>query len=141
MNHEQLLYKSFLHQAWIIQDHGIPRELCINTDQTQVHYQMGGDKTWTKAGAKQVTMMGMDKKWAFMLVPSIPAIGDFLPFQAIFFGKSLLSCPRGNALNQAEAEELGFKFEPPKLKTYWSTQAMMVLIITNIIVPYFDCKK
>jgi hypothetical protein len=40
-----------------------------------------------------------------------------------------------------EAERLGFKFEPSKSWTYWSTQATMKLLVNNIIAPYFDATK
>ena len=86
-NHKKILSKSFLWQAWIIHDHGIPPKLHVNMDQMQVHYQMGGKHTWTNVGAKQVTTMGMDEKCTFMLVPSISVSGELLPWRAVFFGK------------------------------------------------------
>jgi hypothetical protein len=61
-NYQQILSNSFLRQAFIIRDHGIPAALRVNTNQTQTHYQMGGKRTWNKKGEKQISTLGMDKK-------------------------------------------------------------------------------
>lgn len=102
---------------------------------------MGGKRTWNKAAEKQITTMGVEEKCAFTLVPSSSASGELLPFQAIFFGKTAESCPQHSARNYDRAVLLGFKFEPSRSKTYWSTQATMVLLVTDIIAPYFDRQK
>lgn len=140
-NYEQILSDSFLRQAFIIRDHGIPAPLRVNTDQTQMHYQMGGKRTWNKKGAKQVATMGMDEKRAFTLVPSISASGELLPIQTIFHGQTTASCPSPQARRYTEADQRGFKFEPSLTHTYWSTQATMKSLVNDIIAPYFDAKK
>ena len=137
-NYKQILANLFLHQAYIICDHGIVPQLQVNTDQTQLHYQMGGKCARNKAGEKQITTMGMEEKHAFMLIPSISASGELLPFQAIFFSKTAESCPQHSTRNYNRAVLLGFKFKPSHSKTYWSTQATMVLLVTDIIALYFD---
>jgi hypothetical protein len=116
-------------------------ELRVNTNQTQTVYQMGGKRTWNKAGEKQVTTMGMDKKRAFTLMPLILASSKLLPMQTIFHGQMTTSCPSKGARFYSEVVEYVFKFEPSKLHTYWSTQATMQLLIVKIIVPYFARKK
>ncbi|KAJ8579506.1 hypothetical protein M405DRAFT_895693 [Rhizopogon salebrosus TDB-379] len=140
-NVEQVLLDSFLRQSSIIRDYAIPAALCVNTDQTQTHYQMGGKRTWNKKGEKQVSTMGMDEKRAFTLVPSISASGELLPMQTIFHGRTSASCPSKGAHGYAAAETRGFKFEPSRSHTYWSTQATMQLLVNDIITPYFDRKK
>jgi len=140
-NYEQILSNAFLCQASVIRDHAIPAQLRVNTDQTQTHYQMGGKRTWNKKGEKQIATMGMDEKRAFTLVPSISASGELLPMQTIFFGQTISSCPSKGARGYSEAENLGFKFEPSRSHTYWSTQATMQLLVNNIIAPYFDRQK
>jgi len=97
--------------------------------------------TWNKAGEKQVETKGQDEKRAFTLVPSISASSDLLPFQAVYHGKTALSCPSPKAPGIAEAQKLQFKFEASKTKTYWSTQEMMRKLVDKIIVPYFNKKK
>jgi len=49
--------------------------------------------TWNKTREKQVETKGQDEKRVFTLVPSISASGDLFPFQAIYHGKTTLSCP------------------------------------------------
>lgn len=140
-NYEARLDESFLRQACIICDYGIPAELRVNTDQTQTHYQMGGKRTWNKSGEKQVMTMGMDEKRAFTLVPSISASGEVLPMQAIFQGKTDNSCPSKTARRYDEATDNQFVFEPSLTGTYWSTQATMQRLVDLIIAPYFERKK
>jgi hypothetical protein len=140
-NYEQILSDSYLREACIIRDHGIPAPLRVNTDQTQTHYQMGGKRTWNKKGEKQVTTMGLDEKRAFTLVPSISASGKLLPFQTIFHGKTAASCPSPGARRYEEAVCLGFKFEPSRSHTYWSTQKTMKDLVNDIIAPYMDDTK
>ncbi|KAJ7106625.1 hypothetical protein C8R44DRAFT_638038 [Mycena epipterygia] len=88
-NHEEVLTAAFLREAMMIRNHGIPAELRVNTDQTQIIYQQGTKETWNKKGEKQVATVGLEEKRAFTLVPSISASGDMLPFQAVFLGKAL----------------------------------------------------
>jgi hypothetical protein len=92
-------------------------------------------------GKKQVSTMGMDKKCAFTLVPSISASRELLPMQMIFHSQTLASCPSKRAHHYTEAEEQGFKFEPTHSHTYWSMQVTMQLLVNGIIAPYFNQKK
>jgi hypothetical protein len=140
-NHEQILSNSFLRQACIICDHAIPAPLRANTDQTQTIYQMGNKTTWNPKGVNQVLTVGMEEKRAFTLVPTISASGELLPMQTIYFGQTTASCPSKKAALYDEPQHLGFKFEPSKSGTYWSTQATMKSLVNDIIAPYFDRKK
>lgn len=138
-NYKQILSDSFLRQAFIIRDHGIPAALRVNTDQTQTHYQIGGKRTWNKKGEKQIATFGTDEKRAFTLLPSISASSELFPMQTIFHCQTNASCPSTGARRYAEAKGLGFKFEPSH--TYWSTQATMKSLVDEIIAPYFDARK
>lgn len=111
-NVEQILSDSFLQQACIIHDHGILSPLRVNTDQTNTHYQMGSKRTWNVKGTKQVATMGLDKKQASTLVPSISASGELLLMQTIFHGQTSASCPNKGSWCYSEAMGQGFKFEP-----------------------------
>jgi hypothetical protein len=86
-NHEKILMNAFLCEAYVVHDHTVPADLCVNTDQTQMVYQQGTQQTWNKSGAKQVSTVGQEEKRAFTLVPSISASSVVLPIQAIFMGK------------------------------------------------------
>jgi hypothetical protein len=61
--------------------------------------------------------------------------------QTVYFGQTSASCPSKRLAQYDEAECLGFKFEPSKSGTYWSTQATMKSLVNNIIALYFDAKK
>ncbi|THV00922.1 hypothetical protein K435DRAFT_818166 [Dendrothele bispora CBS 962.96] len=137
----QILEEAALHEAYVIRNYSIPAELRVNTDQTQTVYQHGNKATWHTRGDKQVGAVGKDEKRAFTLVPSKSASGEVLPFQAIFQGSTLASCPTKASPFWEEAERLGFQLEPSKTKTYWSTLETMKRLVNNIIVPYFEQKK
>ncbi|PBL00706.1 hypothetical protein ARMGADRAFT_1073045 [Armillaria gallica] len=140
-DYKEILTNAFLREAHIIHDYAIPPELHVNTDQTQVVYQQGTNKTWTKKGVKQVATVGHEEKRAFTLVLSISASGNVLPMQAIYSGGSNRSCPSKDAPMYGEAMQLGIRFLPSKMKTYWSTQDTMRSLVTDILVPYYNDTK
>ncbi|THU88986.1 hypothetical protein K435DRAFT_678877 [Dendrothele bispora CBS 962.96] len=140
-NVNDILEESYLREAYVIRNYAVPAELCVNTDQTQLVYQQGSGTTWHQRGDKQVAGVGKDEKRAFTLVPSISASGEVLPFQAIFLGGTAASCPSNSSPYYREAMQLGFKLEPSKTKTYWSTQNTMKSLVNDIIAPYFERKK
>jgi hypothetical protein len=140
-NYEEILTNAFLQEAYVVRDHAIPAALCINTDQTQMVYQQGTEKTWNETGAKQVSTVRQEEKRAFTLVPSISASGVVLPMQAIFMGKTQQSCPNRKAASFEEAQALGFQMLPSKTLTYWSTQETMRILVNTIIAPYFEKTK
>ena len=140
-NHEEILTNAFLREATVVRDYAIPAALRVNTDQTQLVYQQGTERTWNPAGVKQVSTVGQEEKRAFTLVPSISASGILLPMQAIFMGKTQASCPNPKAPLYAEAKELGFRMLPSKTATYWSTHDSMQDLVNNIIAPYFEETK
>ncbi|KAF9529338.1 hypothetical protein CPB83DRAFT_745770, partial [Crepidotus variabilis] len=140
-NHKEVLRGAHLREAHVIHDYNIPAALRVNTDQTQITYQHGTNRTWNESGAKQVSTVGQEEKQAFTLVPSISASGVLLPMQAVFVGKTTASCPSPKAAAYDEAIRLGFKMVPSKTGTYWSTQATMESLVDEIIAPYFDQTK
>lgn len=125
----------------LIRKYDIPAALQVNTDQTQTIYQQGTNTTWNKKGDPQVSAVGIDEKRAFTLVSSISASGKLLPFQTIYHGATPASCPDHKLQFYKEAEQLGFRLEPSKSDTYWSTMATMKSLVDNIIAPYFSHKK
>jgi hypothetical protein len=140
-NHEEILTKAFLREAYIIRDHAIPAALRVNTDQTQLIYQQGTKTTWNEKGAKQVATVGQEEKRAFTLVPSIAADGTLLPMQAIYAGQSSRSLPNPSSPGYDEAIDFGFRMRPSLTLTYWSTHETMHDLVDNIIAPYFDRTK
>ncbi|EKM78198.1 hypothetical protein AGABI1DRAFT_129327 [Agaricus bisporus var. burnettii JB137-S8] len=141
VNLQEILREAFLREAFLIRDYSIPAALRVNTDQTQLVYQQGSDRTWNLAGEKQVATVGQEEKRAFTLVPSISASGELLPMQAIYMGKTSISCPSPWAAGYDHAQELGFQMLPSMTTTYWSTQETMRTLVDTIIAPYFERKK
>ena len=80
---EEKCERSFLRKAYSIKEYDIPSALYVNSDQTQVVYAPGNKMTYAPIGAKQVSLVGGDEKWAFTAMVSIANDGTLLPFQAI----------------------------------------------------------
>ncbi|THU93797.1 hypothetical protein K435DRAFT_820162 [Dendrothele bispora CBS 962.96] len=125
---DKILEEAYLREAYVIWNY------------TTV-YQHGNKATWHKHGDKQVGVVGKDEKRVFTLVPSISASGEVLPFQAIFQGGTAASCPSKDSPYYDEAMKLGFKLEPSKSSTYWSTLDTMKSLVNDIIRPYLEQKK
>ena len=137
-NIEQILTDATLRIVWTISEHGVPKPLLVNTDQTGVQYSAGGLATWAPIGSKQVEVIGKDEWRSFTLVVGISMSGEVLPFQAIYAGKTPASLPTSSAPNYTKAtEELRFCFENSGNDTYWSTIVTMQSYVTNILAPYF----
>jgi hypothetical protein len=138
---EDICEKSFLRLAHDIKEEDIPAALYVNTDQTQAVYAQGSNLTWTQTGSKQVSVVGEDEKRAFTAVVSISNSGELLPFQAIYMGKSVRSCPEKSAKNYNATQAANFQYEYSNTGTYWSTQKTMQDLVDTIIEPYFSEQK
>ena len=91
-----------------------------------------------KRGAKQVSLVGGEEKRAFTAMVSIANNGTLLPFQAIYQGKTILSCPSKTAPHFNDVICAGMLLEFSGTATYWSNQQMMRNFVKNILAPYFD---
>ncbi|KAJ3790464.1 hypothetical protein GGU10DRAFT_251459, partial [Lentinula aff. detonsa] len=140
-NVEEIVTNAALREAFCIRNYNIDAALRVNTDQTQTIYQQGTKITWHQKGDRQVPVVGIDEKRAFTLVPSISASGELLPFQAIFHGGTTASCPSPSSPFYEEAKKLGFRLEPSRSDTYWSTLETMKSLVDEIIAPYFEQAK
>ena len=138
-NVTQILIDGTLHLVWTISEHGVPKPLLVNTDQTEVQYSAGDLITWAPIGSKQAELIGKDERWSFTLVVSISMSGEVLLFQAIYARKTSALLPTSSAPNYTKATtELKFHFENSGNDTYWSTIATMQSYVTNILTPYFE---
>jgi hypothetical protein len=133
--------KSFFRKAYQIKEHDIPASLYVNSDQTNAVYAPGDKMTWAERGSKQVTLVGSEEKRAFTVMVSVTSDGKLLPFQAIYQGKSKMSCPSSKARYLTEAKAAGIQFEYSGTTTYWSNQQMMQSFVNKILAPYFDGEK
>jgi len=140
-NWEDLCEKSFFRKAYSIKEDDIPADLYVNSDQTQVVFAPGDKMTWVEKGAKQVSLVGADEKRAFTALISVSSNGIMLPIQAIYTGKTDLSCPSPKSVNYQELVNAGFLLEPSGTTTYWSNQVTMRSFVDNILVPYLSQAK
>ncbi|KZV99387.1 hypothetical protein EXIGLDRAFT_712210 [Exidia glandulosa HHB12029] len=137
-NAMELGWRTQMRLCYLMHRYRIPAELVVNSDQTQCRYGFGTSRTWEETGAKQVTVHGKDEKRAFTIFAGITMSGSQLPFQAIYHGQTERSLPRPDAEGYDRAIELGFRFEPSKSDTYWSTQATMCSYVIDILAPYLE---
>ena len=138
---ESQIELSFLRHVLTFRDAPIQHAAFrVNMDQTQVVYQMGGGLTFEVIGASQVPVLGLEEKRAFTLVVAVSGLGELLPFQAIFQGKTIQSLPKKNARGHAESDKLGFIFEYSGTGTYWSNLETMKTWVQKILVPYWRAK-
>ena len=105
----------------------IPPELILNWDQTGI--KIIPTSTWTmeQRGARRVEMVGVNDKRQITAVFCGSLVGDFLPIQLIYKGKTSRCHP---------------KFQFPEgwdithAPNHWSNEFTMIQYINNIVVPY-----
>lgn len=107
----------------------IPPELILNWDQTGI--KIVSSNTWTmdQQGVKRVEVCGANDKRLITAVFCGSLVGDFLPIQVIYQGKTARCHPH-------------YEFPPewdithsPK---HWSTETTMIQYIQKIIIPYIN---
>ena len=107
----------------------IPPELILNLDQTGIRIVPSNNWTMNQQGVKRVEIGGAGDKRLITAVFCGSLVGDFLPVQVIYQGKTAWCHPR-------------FEFPPewdithsPK---HWSNETTMIQYIEKIIVPYIN---
>ncbi|KAF5347663.1 hypothetical protein D9758_014853 [Tetrapyrgos nigripes] len=138
---EEQLERSFLRKVFAIKEEDMLPEFIVNSDQTNVIYAPGDKMTWGESGAKQVELLGGEEKQAFTVMVSVCLDGRVLPFQAIYSGKTKVSCPSPSSPSYGKAISAGFQFEPSGTSTYWSNHETMHTYVNNILVPHFSHAK
>ncbi|KAF5323141.1 hypothetical protein D9758_018984 [Tetrapyrgos nigripes] len=138
---EEQLERSFLRKVFAIKEEDMLPEFIVNSDQTNVIYAPGDKMTWGESGAKQVELLGGEEKRAFTVMVSVCLDGRVLPFQAIYSGKTKVSCPSPSSPSYDKAISAGFQFEPSGTSTYWSNHETMHTYVNNILAPHFSHAK
>ncbi len=107
----------------------IPGELVINWDQTGI--KLVPSSTWTmeKKGERRVEMVGVNDKRQITAIFCGNALGDFLPIQLIYSGKTSRCHPRYSFPSDWNITHA------PK---HWSNEDTMIEYITEIILPYIS---
>ena len=105
----------------------IPPELILNWDQTGIKIVPCSTWTMDKSGSKRVEMIGVYDTRQITAVFCGTLLGDFLPVQLIYKGKTPrchphFTFPAGWHVTHS-----------PK---HWSTEVTMVQYVNHIIVPY-----
>ena len=107
----------------------VPPELVLNWDQTGIKLVPASSWTMERQGAQRVKMKGTNDKRQVTAVFCGSLLGDFLPVQVIYIGKT-------------ERCHLSYSFLPTWSITHspkhWSTEKTMLEYITHIIVPYVE---
>ena len=123
---------SFLQKAHSIKEYDIPSALYVNSDQTQVVYALS-DMTYPLIGAKQVSLVRGDEKRAFTMIVSVMNDRMLLPYQAIYTGLLVVSCPSKTAANYDNVINASVLLEHSGTVTYWSNMAMMHMFLTRFL--------
>lgn len=98
-------------------------------DQTGVYLVLRNNITYNDKGAKQVNIALKDEKCAYTLVVASSCTGNILPFQQVWSGASIKSCPTRNANGMQEALDRGFHFtfsKSTKKSSHFSTLKTMI---------------
>lgn len=107
----------------------IPLELILNWDQTGIKIMPCSTWTMDQQGAKRVELFGVNDKHQITAVFCGTLLGDFLPVQVIYKGKTPHCYPR-------------FTFPSGWHVTHspnhWSTEQTMIQYVEHIIGPYVE---
>ena len=110
----------------------IPPELVINWDQTGIKIVPVSSWTMEKKGTRRVEIAGVDDKRQITATFAATAVGDFLPVQLIYQGKTSASLP-------------AFTFPDDWCVTYtpnrWANEQTTKAYIEDIILPYVNEKR
>ena len=122
------LKRSFLNEvATTVTMEDIPMELVLNWDQTGIKIVPSSNWTMERQGSKRVELIGTDDKRQITAMFCGSLLGDFLPLQLIYKGKTARCHPR-------------YKFptgwDITHSPNHWSTEGTMIEYIENIICPY-----
>ena len=107
----------------------IPPELILNWDQTGI--KIVPSSTWAMEwqGTKRVDLVGVGDKRLITAVFCGSLVGDFLPIQVIYAGKTTRCHPR---------YEFPSNWDITHSPKRWSNEATTIQYILNIIIPYIN---
>ena len=118
--------------ASTVQMEEIPMELILNFDQTGIKIVPSSTWTMDRRGVKRVEITGLSDKRQITAVFCGSLIGDFLPVQVIYKGKTSRCHP-------------SFSFPSDWHITHshrhWSTECTIIDYINHIIVPYVNATR
>ena len=107
----------------------IPAELILNWDQTGIKIVPSATWTMDRQGAKRVDVCGATDKRLITAIFCGSLMGDFLPVQVIYKGKTTRCHP---------AYEFPPDWDITHSPKHWSNEATMIQYVENIIIPYIE---
>ena len=107
----------------------IPVELILNWDQTGLNLVPASNWTLERKGAKRVGIKGFKDKRMITGVFCCSAVGEMLPFQIIYGGKTDRCHP---------PQEFPRDWSVTHSAKHWSNEDTMLLYISHIVVPYVN---
>ena len=107
----------------------IPMELIFNWDQTGINLVPASLWTMAPRGSKRIEVKGLADKRQITGVFCGSLLGDFLPFQLIYGGKTDRCHPSYNFPSD---------WNITHSDNHWSNESTMVTYIEQIIVPFVD---
>ena len=124
----------FLYRiALAIKDHKIPKILCVNGDETGLNLCPSSKRTFSQRGSIQVPISAFGDKRQITAFLLVNVLGEKLPGQLIFKGKTNASLP---------------KVTPPKgwifsknEKNHWQNVETTIEVLINVIFPFFTKKR
>ena len=110
----------------------IPSELILNWDQTGIKIVPSNTWTMEEQGSKQVDVAGSNDKWQITAVFCGSLVGDILPVQVIYQGKTSRCHP-----NHQFPPDWHITHSPK----HWSNEDTMIQYVEEIIIPYIKSAR
>ena len=127
------LKRQFLNDVVsVVQLEEIPPELILNWDQTGVKIVPSSLWTMDQQGSKRVEVVGISDKRLITAVFCGSAIGEFLPVQLIYKGKTPRCHPKFS---------FPLDWHITHSPRHWSNESTMIDYIKEIIVPFVKGKR
>ena len=128
INNFKEVKSQFLHDiVATVELEEIPAQLILNWDQTGIKIIPTSSWTMEKEGSKRIEVVGVDDKRLITAVFCGTLVGDFLPVQLIYKGKTDHCHPH---------YQFPLGWDITHSSNHWSTEATMIQYVQNIIIPY-----
>ena len=129
----KLLKEAFLQDVvTTVEMEEIPPHLILNWDQTGIKIVPSSSWTMNQSGAKRVEVCGVNDKRMITCVFCGTAVGDFLPPQVIYQGKTARCHPHF---------EFPVDWNVTHSPRHWSNESTMLEYIDSIIIPYVESQR
>ena len=117
----------------IVELEEIPKALVFNRDHTGINYVPVSNWTLEKEGTKRVEIVGIDDKRQITAIFAGNMIGEFLPPQIIYKGKTKACLP--STIKFPKGWNVTFS------QNHWANETTMQAYIEKIIVPFVKLQR